>query len=52
MSNDKGKKNWPSRTFRLPPELLDRLEVYTKQTGISKTFVFRKALEEYLNNHQ
>lgn len=46
MNNNK--KDWPARTFRVPPELLDRLEAYTKRTGISKTFIVRKALEKYL----
>ena len=52
MSNNKNKKDWPSRTFRLPPELLDRLEAYAKRTGISKTFIINKALEDYLNTHE
>lgn len=52
MSNDKSKKNWPSRTFRILPELLDRFNAYTKRTGISKTFIINKALEEYLNTHE
>lgn len=51
---DKDKKtDWPARTFRIPPELLERLDVYCKKkkTGISKTFVIEKALEKYLEDN-
>lgn len=31
---DKDKKtDWPERTFRIPPELLERLDVYCKKNG-------------------
>ena len=52
MSNDNRKKDWPARTFRIPPELMDRLDAYAKQTGISKTFVVRKSLEQYLDENE
>lgn len=52
MSYNSSKKDWPARTFRIPPDLLDRLETYTKQTGISKTFVVRKSLEQYLDESE
>lgn len=52
MSNDSGKKDYPSRTFRIPPELLARLDAYVKRTGISKTFIVEKALEKYLNENE
>lgn len=51
MSNDSGKKDYPSRTFRIPPELLERFDTYVKKTGISKTFVIEKALEKYLDEN-
>lgn len=37
------------RTFSLPAELLDKLDKYSEETGISKTFVVKKALEKYLD---
>lgn len=49
MSNNSGKKDWPARTFRIPPELLERVNKYCSGNGISKTFVIEKALEEYLD---
>ena len=49
MNDNKGKKDWPARTFRIPPELLDRLNRYCSETGISKTFVIEKALTRYLD---
>lgn len=52
MSNDSGKKDYPSRTFRIPPELLERFDAYVKKTGISKTFVIEKALEKYLDENE
>ena len=52
MSNNSSKKDWPARTFRIPPELLDRFEAYVKQTGITKTFIIQKALEQYLNENE
>lgn len=52
MSNDSGKKDYPSRTFRIPPELLERFDTYVKKTGISKTFVIEKALEKYLDENE
>lgn len=52
MSNDSGKKDYPSRTFRIPPELLERFDAYVKKTGISKTFIIEKALEKYLDENE
>lgn len=52
MSNDSGKKDYPSRTFRIPPELLERFDAYVKKTGISKTFIIEKALEQYLDENE
>lgn len=52
MSNDSGKKDYPSRTFRIPPELLERFDAYVKRTGISKTFIIEKALEKYLDENE
>lgn len=52
MSNDSGKKDYPSRTFRIPPELLERFDAYVKKTGISKTFIIERALEKYLDENE
>lgn len=52
MSNESGKKDYPSRTFRIPPELLARFDAYVRRTGISKTFVIEKALEAYLDENE
>lgn len=52
MSNDSGKKDYPSRTFRISPELLERFDAYVKKTGISKTFIIEKALEKYLDENE
>lgn len=52
MSNDNGKKGWPARTFRIPPELLERFDAYVERTGISKTFVIERALEKYLDENE
>lgn len=43
------KTYWPARTFRIPPELLRRMDAYVKETGVSKTFVVEKALKQYLD---
>ena len=50
--SDNRKKDWPARTFRIPPETLDRLNEYAKKTGITRTFIVWKALEKYLNEHE
>lgn len=49
---DENKKDWPVRTFRIPPALLERFDAYVKKTGISKTFVIEKALEKYLDENE
>ncbi len=42
---DKDKKtDWSARMFRIPPELLERLDAYCKKRAFSKTFVIEKAL--------
>lgn len=48
--NSNKKADWPARTFRIPPALLDRFDAYVKQTGVSKTFVVARALEKYLDD--
>lgn len=47
--NSSKKTDWPARTFRIPPELLARFDSYVRRTGVSKTFVVEKALEQYLD---
>lgn len=47
--NSSKKTDWPARTFRISPELLDRFDAYVRKTGISKTFVVEKALAQYLD---
>lgn len=47
--NSSKKTDWPARTFRIPPGLLERFDSYVKRTGVSKTFVVEKALEQYLD---
>ena len=44
------KKDWPARTFRLSPELLERLDAYCVRTGVSKQFVAEKAIAMYLED--
>lgn len=46
------KKNYPSRTFRIPPELLKRMDAYHKRTGISKTFIVEAAITKYLDENE
>lgn len=45
----KDKSNYESRTFRLPPEVIKRMDDYSEDTGISKTTVVEKALIAYLD---
>lgn len=52
MGEKQKKTDWPVRTFRIPPELLERLDLYCDQTGISKTFIINKALEKYLDENE
>lgn len=45
VMGDKDKKtDWSARMFRIPPELLERLDAYCKKRAFSKTFVIEKAL--------
>lgn len=46
------KKDYPSRTFRIPPELLERMDAYCKRTGISKTFIVKAAITKYLDENE
>ena len=45
----KDKSNYESRTFRLPPEVIKRMDDYSDDTGISKTTIVEKALIAYLD---
>lgn len=42
------KKDYRATTFRLPPDVLEKLDVYSKRTGVVKGFVVEQALREYL----
>lgn len=52
MVENIGKKDYSSRTFRIPPELLDRFDSYVKKMGILKTFIVEKALEKDLDENE
>lgn len=43
------KKDFISQTFKLRADLVERLDAYRKQTGVSKTFAIEKAIEKYLD---
>lgn len=42
------KKEFTAQTFKLNPELVERLNRYSATTGVSKTFAVERALEAYL----
>lgn len=43
------KKEARPQTFKLRIDLVERLDAYRAETGVSKTFAVEKALERYLN---
>lgn len=43
------KKDGKVANFYLKTEIIEKLDQYTKETGVPKTVVVEKALEEYLN---
>lgn len=43
------KSDYRAMTFRLPPELLDRLEAWQKRTGGIKGYAVERALTEWLD---
>lgn len=43
------KKEFISQTFKMRADLVERLDMYRAQTGVSKTFAIEKALEKYLD---
>lgn len=45
MKNEK--KDYIARTFKLPVDLVTKLDKYSEETGISRTFVLKKSLEQY-----
>lgn len=45
------RKEYVSQTFKLTPGLVERLDSYSKSTGVSKTFAAEKALTEYLDKY-
>jgi len=47
-----GKKESISQTFKMRADLVERLDAYRKETGVSKTFAVEKALEKYLDEMQ
>ena len=46
------KKDYSSRTFRIPSELLERMDAYCRRTGISKTFIVKAAITKYLDENE
>lgn len=45
----KDKSNYEARTFRLPPEILKRMDDYSNESGVSKTAMVEMALKAYLD---
>ena len=45
----KDKSTYEARTFRLPPDLLKRMDAYSDETSIPKTAIVEKALLKYLD---
>lgn len=43
------KKDYQAATFRLPPDLLDKLEIESDGTGIPKGMIVEKALRAWFN---
>lgn len=43
------KKDYQAATFRLPPELLDRLDIESGVTGLPKGAIVERALRAWLN---
>ena len=41
--------NSKPRTYRLSPELCEKLDAYSEKTGIKKTFIVEQAVEQYLD---
>lgn len=46
----KDKSDYEARTFRLPPDLLDIMDLYSEYTGVSRTAIVEKALRRYLDS--
>ena len=46
------KKDYKAMTFRLPPELLERLEAWHKRTGGVKGYAVERALEAWLDEEE
>lgn len=44
-----GSKSSRMQTFKLDADIVSRLDRYSAETGVSKTFVVEKALEGYLD---
>lgn len=42
------KKDYQAATFRLPPELLDKLDIESSGTGMPKGVIVEKALRAWL----
>lgn len=45
----KDKSNYEARTFRLPPETIERMDRYSNESGVSKTAMVEMALRAYLD---
>lgn len=46
------KKDYKAATFRLPPDLLKRLDAYSAKNGVVKSFIIEQALREYLDKKE
>lgn len=44
------KKDYQAATFRLPPDLLDKLEIESAGTGVPKGIIVEKALRAWFND--
>ncbi len=51
MPRKKNSDEMTSRTFKLPNELLERMDAFSEETGISRTFIVRCAIKQYLDSY-
>lgn len=45
----KNRKNYIPTAIKLRADIAERLDAYKARTGVNKTFVIEKAVEEYLD---
>lgn len=43
------KKDYQAATFRLPPDIIDKLDIESTGTGLPKGVIVERALRSYLN---